>query len=62
MLQEMVRDSQTENVLREHDLDDPKYCDLCSESVTLIRKLYTDIPVSGKLGERKKEGGKGNDL
>ena len=60
MFQAMVRDSQTENVLREHDLDDPKYCDLCSEGVTLIRKLYMDIPVAGKSGERKeKTGGKG---
>ena len=56
----MMRDSQTGNVLREHNLDDPKYCDLCSHGIALITKLYTDIPVSGKSGERKeKREGKG---
>ena len=49
--QALVQDSQTESVLREHNLDDPKYCDLCSHGNTLITKLYTDIPVSGKSGE-----------
>ena len=54
-LQEMMRDSETGNVLREHNLDDPKYCDLCSHGIALITKLYTDIPVSGKSGERKEK-------
>ena len=58
-----MRYFQTQNVHREHDLDDPKYRDFYSDGVTLIRKLYTDIPVSGKSGEwgKKKEGRRRND-
>lgn len=53
-----MRYFQTQNVHREHDLDDPKYRDFYSDGVTLIRKLYTDIPVSGKSGEWGKKRGK----
>ena len=50
MFQQLLRLSQTEQLLKQHRLDQKEYLQLSNQGATLIITLFRDIPVSKKQG------------